>query len=90
MIVLILTGGNKLKYIQHSLIYLIINEFIFPPLNERNGSFSSLAHELVFLGLSLRSTVYSFLPSSVYPGMLITIFYVTRLPCFTSFVWFGQ
>ena len=52
---------------QHSFISLLINKFIFPPLNERNGH-SSLAHELVFLALSLRSTVYSFLPSSVYAG----------------------
>lgn len=55
---------------QHSFISLLINKFIFPPLNERNGNSSSLAHELVFLALSLRSTVYSFLPSSVSAGML--------------------
>ena len=75
---------------QHSFISLIINKFIFPPLNERNGNSSSLAHELVFLGLSLRSIVYSFLPSSVYAGVLPTVFHVTGLPCFMSFACLSQ
>ena len=56
---------GEIKCVQHSFIYLIINKWIFRPLNEKNASTPSLAHELRFLGLSLRSTVGSSLPSSV-------------------------